>query len=126
MKKILSFLLLTAAILFVSPNKSLAQCVDNGGTFYCNSYSDNGSIKTENATWATDATVFWVTVSLRANHPTEGYAYAEVTTPNGYWVYMITQQDTYQDDFSLPGTTGGYLMLYASSRYGWADVAASW
>lgn len=126
MKKILSFLLLTAAILFFNPNRSLAQCNENGGSFGCYSHSSNSYITTETATWATDATLFWFNVYLRADHPTEGYAYAEVTTPNGYWMYMITQREIFQEDFTLPGTIGGYLMLYASSRYGWADVAASW
>jgi hypothetical protein len=125
MKRILAFLLFAAAF-FLNPGKSLAQCSENGANFDCYSYSQNSNTDTDTETWATEGTWFWVTVNLQANHPADGYAYAEVTTANDYYVNMVTNRDSFQDGFYLSGNSGGSLMLYASARYGSAYVTASW
>jgi hypothetical protein len=126
MKQILSFLLFTVIILLVNPGKLLAQCSESGANFECYSYSYDSEMDTNSATWITEGTLFWVYVNLQADHPSDSYAFAEVTTPSDYWVNMVTNGDSYQDNFTMSGNFNGSLMLYSSARYGFAYVGASW
>jgi hypothetical protein len=125
MKRTLFLSLLTAVVLLFNNNKASAQCNDYGGYYDCYSVSENSYSDSDGDVWTTEGTMFWVNVNLRANHPTDAYAYAEIATSGGYWTDIITQ-GTYQDNFTVPGQLGGSLSLYTAARYGSAYIGASW
>jgi hypothetical protein len=125
MKRIIFSMLITTGSLFFTSNKASAQCNESGAYYDCYSFSNNSYCDSDTEVWSADGTLYWVNVNLQANHPTDAYAFAEISTSADYWSGIIAQ-GTYQDNFTVSGDLVGSLSLYTAARYGSAYIGASW
>src|SRR5687768_17088626 len=74
MKRIVFSLLITTGALFFANTKASAQCNVSGAYYDCYSVSNNSYSDSDSEVWSADGTLYWVNVSLQANHPTDAYA----------------------------------------------------
>lgn len=129
MKRILSFLLLTAAILFFNPDKSLAQCGLSGSSYYCQAVSPtSGSSSSWFDVWIAESNGYTISVYLEvyeAGNP--GFnpnAFADVAFGDFYWSQHI-YGGNYSDSFIAAGS-GETLELSAFASGGEAQIQAAW